>query len=154
MDLKNQKRMAAELLGCGYNRVWIDPNRMEDVATAITRGNIRVLINAGAIRAKPKRGISSGRAKSQRAQKAKGRQRGPGSRKGAKYARTPRKQAWMKRIRILRAKLKDMRDAGEIDTRTYRKYYRQAKGGMFRDRSHLETQMRIHGVIKEEGEDD
>lgn len=25
MDLKNQKRMAAEVLKCGENRVWIDP---------------------------------------------------------------------------------------------------------------------------------
>ena len=150
MDMKNQRRMAAELLKCGYNRVWIDPNRMEDIGTAITRNNIRVLINAGAIKAKRKKGISSGRAKHQRAQKAKGRQRGPGSRKGAKGARTPSKQAWMKRIRILRARLKELRADGTIDTKIYRKYYLQSKGGMFKNRAHLETQMRLHGVLKEE----
>ncbi len=150
MDLKNQRRMASELLGCGYNRVWIDPNRMEDVVSAITRNNVRVLINAGAIRAMPKKGISSGRRKHQKGQKAKGRQRGPGSRKGAKYARTPRKKEWMKRIRALRARLKELRGNGTIDTRTYRKYYLQAKGGMFKNRAHLDTQLRIHGIIKEE----
>ena len=32
MDLKNQKRMAAEILKCGESRVWIDPNRIEDAA--------------------------------------------------------------------------------------------------------------------------
>ena len=47
MDLKNQKRMAAEILDCGYNRVWIDPNRAEDVADAITRADIRTAIASG-----------------------------------------------------------------------------------------------------------
>ena len=47
MDLKNQKRMAADILGCGESRVWIDPNRIEDVADAITRADIRKAIDAG-----------------------------------------------------------------------------------------------------------
>ncbi len=150
MHLKNQRRMASEILKCGENRIWIDPNRVEDVASAITRANVRVMINAGAIKAMQKKGISSGRKKYQAAQKKKGRQRGPGSRKGAKGARTPKKKLWMKKIRILRARLKELRDEGTIDTKTYRKYYLQAKGGMFKNRAHLETQMRIHGVLKEE----
>ncbi|MCK5038258.1 MAG: 50S ribosomal protein L19e [Thermoplasmata archaeon] len=150
MHLKNQRRMASEILKCGENRVWIDPNRVEDVASAITRANVRVMINAGAIKAMQKRGISTGRRKHQAAQKRKGRQRGPGSRKGAKGARTPKKKLWMKKIRILRARLKELRDEGTIDTKTYRKYYLQAKGGMFKNRAHLETQMKIHGVLKEE----
>jgi len=97
MDLKNQKRMAAEILGCGENRVWIDPDpdNMKSVADCITRNDIRIAINWGLIRAKQKKGISSGRRKHQAAQKKKGRQRGPGSRKGAKYARTPRKREWI-----------------------------------------------------------
>ena len=152
MDLKNQKRMAAELLNCGVNRVWIDPDpdNMKTVADAITRNDIRVMINWGLIKAKQKRGISSGRRKKQAAQKKKGRQRGPGSRKGAKYARTPKKRAWIRRIRPLRARLRELRADGVLDTRTYRKYYRQAKGGMFKSRAHLDTQLKIHGIIKEE----
>ena len=35
MDLKNQKRMAAEILKCGENRVWIDPDKIEEVAECI-----------------------------------------------------------------------------------------------------------------------
>ncbi len=37
MDLKNQKRMAAGILKCGGSRVKINPNRISDVADAITR---------------------------------------------------------------------------------------------------------------------
>ena len=35
MNLKNQRRIAASLLKCGENRVWIDPNRLEDASDAI-----------------------------------------------------------------------------------------------------------------------
>ena len=61
MDLKNQRRMAAEILDCGENRVWIDPNRTEDLADAITRADIRTAIGSGTIKAMPKAGISKGR---------------------------------------------------------------------------------------------
>lgn len=149
MDLKNQKRMATEILGCGKNRVWIDPDpdNMKSVADCITRNDIRIAINWGLIRVKQKKGISSGRRKYQAAQKKKGRQRGPGSRKGAKYARTPRKREWIRRIRPIRYRLRQLREEGVLDTRTYRKYYRQAKGGMFKSRSHLDTQLKIHGYL-------
>ena len=51
MDLKNQKRMAAEILGCGVNRVWIDPNKIEELSDAITRADIRTAIESGTIKA-------------------------------------------------------------------------------------------------------
>ncbi len=95
MDLKNQKRMAADILGCGHSRVWIDPNQIEDVADAITRADIRKAIEAGSIRALPKTGVSRGRARYRLAQKSKGRRRGQGSRKGTAGARTPRKERWI-----------------------------------------------------------
>jgi large subunit ribosomal protein L19e len=142
--------MAAELLKCGVNRVWIDPSRLEDVGDAITRNDIRVMINAGAIVASQKTGISSGRRKYLAGQKKKGRRKGPGSRRGAKYARTPRKREWIRRIRPIRARLKELRDKKVMDTKTFRKFYMQAKGGMFKSKAHLNTQLKIHGVLKEE----
>ena len=36
MDLKNQRRIAGELLDCGVNRVWIDPDRMAVSYTHLT----------------------------------------------------------------------------------------------------------------------
>jgi len=86
MNLKNQRRMAAQILKCGVNRVWIDPNRMEDVADAITRGDIRTQIASGAIKKLPKVGISKARRKHFKEQKEKGRRKGHGSRRGAKKA--------------------------------------------------------------------
>jgi len=149
MDLKNQRRIAADLLKCGVNRVWIDPNRLEDASDAITRGDVRTLIASGAIVAKQKKGISRARAEHTRAQKRKGRQTGHGSRRGRKGARKPSKERWIQAIRPIRRKLKELRDTGKIDRATYRKYYRQAKGGVFKNRPHLESHMRTEGVLKE-----
>ncbi len=150
MDLKNQKRMAAQLLKCGINRVWIDPNRIEDVEDAITRADIRTAINSGTIRAKQKIGVSRGRARHLYKQKKKGKQRGHGSRKGGKGARKPKKQRWIQTIRPIRAKLKELRDEGKINKNIYRKFYMKAKGGMFKSKAHLETHLRMDGHLKEE----
>ena len=44
VNLTNQRRVAASILKCGVNRVWIDSNRTEDVANAVTREDIRNLM--------------------------------------------------------------------------------------------------------------
>jgi large subunit ribosomal protein L19e len=149
MDLKNQRRMASELLKCGVNRVWIDPNRSEDISDAITRADVRILINSGAIAARQKKGVSRGRAEFEKAQKRKGRQSGHGSRRGKKGARKPSKERWMQAIRPIRLKLKELRDTGKIDRSTYRIYYLKAKGGVFKSRSHLITHLKSEDILKE-----
>ena len=147
-DLRNQRRMAASLLKCGLHRVWMDQDRLEEVAKAVTKDDIRVLINGGAIKSKQIIGISSGRKKFVAKQKAKGRRRGPGSRKGAKYARLPKKERWIRTIRPIRSYLRDLRAEKKIDSTTYRRYYRKAKGGEFRSRHHLQTHLISDGILK------
>jgi large subunit ribosomal protein L19e len=149
MNLKNQRRMAAELLKCGVNRVWVDPNRSEDISDAITRADVRILINSGAIAARQKKGVSRGRAEFEKAQKRKGRQTGHGSRRGRKGARKPSKERWMQAIRPIRVKLKELRDTGKIDRATYRTYYLKAKGGVFKSRSHLISHLKSEDILKE-----
>ena len=106
------------------------------------------MINDGVIKAKPATGISSYRSKKNAEQKRKGRRKGHGSIKGAKKARTPKKQAWMSTIRSLRVVLKDMRANDEIDRTTYRKLYKMAKGGAFRSKSYMKNYARDHEMIK------
>ena len=150
MDISNQKRMAADLLKCGHHRVFMDPNRMEDISEAVTRGDIRRLIVSGAIRAKQKQGQSRNRGLYRAAQKKKGRRRGSAHRRGASNARFPKKEAWMERIRPIRKHLAELRDSGTLERSMYRTLYRQAKGGMFHNRSHLDTQLRLRGIVKGE----
>lgn len=149
MDLKNQRRLASEILGCGENRIWMDPTRMEDVGEAITRADVRRLIDSKAIKAKQKVGVSRGRARYLQEQKRKGKRRGHGSRKGSKKARTPKKRAWINTIRPIRAQLMELRKQGKIDKATYRKLYRRAKGGMFRNKARLDVHLRGEGLLKE-----
>lgn len=146
---RNQRRLAADILKCGENRVWMNPDHIEDIEGAITREDVSRLIRKGYIAAKTAGGISRGRARKISAQRAKGRRRGSGSIKGSTYARLPRKERWMRTIRAVRNQLKTLRDEKKIDDKTYRRFYLQAKGGVFRSRAHLISHMKAQGVLKE-----
>lgn len=140
-DLKSQKRMAADILDVGENRVWIDPDHIEKVQEAITRKDIRNLIEGGTIQKRDKKGTSQGRSREVKNQKKKKRRKGTGSRKGKKTARKDDKQEWMEKVRALRKRVKEMRDEEEINSKQYRKLYSKISGGYFRDLNHLETYM-------------
>ena len=138
------------ILKCGGTRVWMDPDRAEEIAKAVTRNDVLLLIKGGAIKSIQKRGISSGRHKYILHQKQKGRRTGQGSRKGAKCARLPRKERWIRTIRPLRTYLKQLREEKKIDAHTYRVFYRKAKGGVFRSKQHLRSHLIAGNIIKEE----
>ena len=63
MNLSSQRRLAANILNIGVNRVWIDPDRTDDVEIAITRQEIRKLIHDGVIKSLPVNALSRGRAR-------------------------------------------------------------------------------------------
>jgi large subunit ribosomal protein L19e len=149
-DLRNQRRMASSIMKCGIHRVWMDHDRLDEIARAVTKDDVRILVNGKAIQARPKQGISSGRTKYSKSQKEKGRRKGHGSRKGAKCARSPRKKKWIQTIRPIRAYLCELRDAGAISSSIYRRYYLKAKGGEFRNKRHLKTHLVQDGLLKEE----
>ena len=149
-DLRNQRRMAATLLKCGVHSVWMDYDRVDEIAKAVTKDDIRILINGKAITKRQAKGISNARKKYAIGQKKKGRRRGYGSRKGAKHARLPRKDQWIRTIRPIRSDLKILRDEKKISPTIYRNYYRKAKGGEFRSRAHLKSHLIADGVLKKE----
>ena len=146
MNLKLQRRLAAHILKCGENRIWMDPDELETIAEAVTKEDVRGLIADGLIKRKPVKGTSRARARIRALQRAKGRRRGHGRRKGRKTARMPRKRKWIIRIRALRRRLKELKESGKLETRTYRLLYRKAKGGEFRSISHLESYIEAHGL--------
>ena len=151
MRFDYQRRLAASILGIGVNRVYIspDPKEQENILDAITREAIRGLIRRNVIQKRPERGVSRGRARHRAAQRAKGRRRGHGSRGGALNARTPQKTRWIGMIRAMRRHLRELKASGRIDVPTYRKFYSQSKGGMFKSKSHLDQQLRAAGVLRE-----
>jgi large subunit ribosomal protein L19e len=148
-DLSNQRRLAASILHCGEGRVFLDPASQEELADAVTRGDIRGAIKAGVIQRKPVRGTSRVRARRHAAEVAKGRHQGPGSRRGTPASRVPRKERWIRRIRAQRLLLAELRGSKRIPPSVYREFYRRAKGGMFRSRAHLLQNLRLAGHLKE-----
>ncbi len=137
-DLKAQKRLASDVLGVGKNKLWFDPDRQDDIAQAITREDIRGLVDEGVIRAEPRRGNSRGRARERQKKRAYGHQSGPGSRKGKAGGRQNPKQEWQSKIRAQRARLRELRDSGELDRTQYRDVYDKAGGGEFDSVADLE----------------
>jgi len=148
MNLSYQKRVASGVLKCGVHRVWVDdrPEVQERIAEAVTRDDVRLLVVQRFIRKHQKKGISRGRAKAMANQRSKGRRRGHGSRKGHGGARTPKKEAWMTKVRALRNELSSLRAEGTINAGQYRCYYRRVKGGVYNSRNHLRYNMEIDGV--------
>ena len=151
MRFDYQRRLAASILKIGVNRVYIspDPKEQENILDAITRDGIRGLIRRNVIQKRNERGVSRGRARHRAAQRAKGRRRGHGSREGALNARTPQKTRWIGLILGMRRRLRELKQEGRIDVRTYRRFYAQSKGGMFKSRAHMEQQLRAAGALKE-----
>jgi large subunit ribosomal protein L19e len=149
-DLANQRRIAAEVLGTGVHRVWMNPEAGKDIAGALTREDVKKLITEGKILKKPIRGVSRARARELAAARAYGHRRGHGSRSGAKGARAPRKEQWIKRIRALRRKLKELREKGTIDPSIYRELYRKAKGGEYRNLAHLIAHLEARKLLRGE----
>lgn len=150
MNVSTQKRMAAEVLGVGVNRVWVDPDALGEVAQAVTREDVRELIDDGFIQSKEKEGQSRGRARERREKRRKGRGTGPGKRSGGGTARSPRKREWVNSVRAQRKFLRELRDEGEIDRSTYREFYRLSKGGTFPDVSHLREALETRGYLEGE----
>ncbi|RME55502.1 50S ribosomal protein L19e [Candidatus Woesearchaeota archaeon] len=137
MKLTSQRRIAAQLLKVGENKVWFDPDRLDEIKEAITKADIRSLISNLAIQAKPDKGISGYRSKKIKVQKSKGRRKGKGSKKGTKKARLPKKDAWMAKVRSQRKFIKELKAKNLIKVNTYRNLYSKIKGGFFRSRKHI-----------------
>ena len=148
MKLTVQKRIAAEVLGCSQKRVIFDTDSLKDIKEAITKADIKSLVKQRMIRKLQKKGVSRVRAKKRHVQKTKGRRRGIGKRKGTAKARTPEKRAWINKIRLQRAVLKQLKEKALIAKNIYRDLYLKAKGGFFRSRRHLKTYMDENKLFK------
>lgn len=148
MNLNSQKSLASKILKVGVTRVWIDPEKTDDVEVVITREEIRKLVHEGTIRAVPKRGISRSRARILHEKRKRGLRKGVGSRTGKKTARMPRKKAWQLRIKAIRNHLKELRMLRTINKDVYRKLYLMAKGGEFSTVSHLDKYIDANKLVR------
>jgi large subunit ribosomal protein L19e len=145
-NLSSQRRLAAQILKIGQNRVWIDPERVDDVDVAITREEIRKLIHEKIITSLPEKGVSRSRAKTIIEKKRKGRRKGSGSKSGSPRAKITKKEAWMTRIRSLRKRLRELKASRIITESTYRKIYMVAGSGKFDSIADLERYLKTNDL--------
>jgi large subunit ribosomal protein L19e len=145
-NLRSQRRLAAQILKVGQNRVWINPERIDDVDVAITREEIKRLIHEKIIVSLPEKGVSRSRAKLIREKKRVGRRKGVGSRTGSPRAKISKKEAWMTKIRCLRRKLRELKSSRVITENTYRKLYGIAGSGKFESVAELERFLKANDL--------
>jgi len=140
INLRAKKHLVARVTGVGVNRIRFDSDKLDDIADAITRDNIRSLITANTITIKPIVGTSRGRAQKKKIQKRK-RGTGQGSKKGKKGARIGKKQVYVKKVRALRWLLKVAKDRKEITNKQFWELYKKVGGNTVRNKAHLRTLM-------------
>lgn len=148
MKLTTQKRLAAQVLKCSPKRIIFDFTKLEEIKESITKADIRALVIDGAITKKPVKGISRVRARERHIQRTLGRQRGPSTKKGKQTARSPRKRAWINRVRLQRDLIRTLKEKDLIDNAIFRQLYQKIKGGFFRNKRHLKIYIEEHNLIK------
>ncbi len=145
-NLTSQRRLASQIMKVGKNRVRINPDRIEDVESAITREEVRKLVHEKVISAAPIHGVTRGRAKVIQAKKHRGRRKGAGSKSGTPKAVISKKDAWMLKIRSLRRKLRELKAKRTITESAYRELYMIAGSGRFASIADMERYAKAHDM--------
>ncbi|MGC8993325.1 MAG: 50S ribosomal protein L19e [Candidatus Aenigmatarchaeota archaeon] len=140
--MNTQRRIAAEILKVGESRIWFDPTKISEIEKAVTREDIKKMIEKGYIKVKKR--------KPKMPKEKKKKRRYEGSKKGKKYSIVKRKRIWINLVRSLRRYAKELKEKGKIDKQTYKKLRRLIKGGMFKSRSHMKLYLEQHKLLKGE----
>lgn len=147
-NLKNQRRLASRILKVGLKKVNLNQESLTEIKEAITKFDIRGLINQKVITVKKTKGQSKVRARKLKVQKRKGRRQGKGSRKGKKTARSPRKKAWMAKVRTQRRFIQELRKTNKIEQKDFKEIYKIIGTNFFRNRRHIKIYMQDHNMFK------
>lgn len=130
MNLENKKELASRVLGVGKGRIFLNPERREDIKEAITRQDIRDLKEDGAIKVKDKKGRKKNVERKTKRREGK-----------VKKTINKRKEEYVNSVRKQRKYLKRMKEEGEISREEYWKLRNDIKMRKFKDLSRLKKEV-------------
>lgn len=142
MTLKFAKRLAAQILNRGESAIRIKETEVEEASKAITREDIKRLVQNGSIFALKMKHNISRNAKELRKKRAEGRRRGFGRRKGTMKARGG--ITWEKKVRSQRMLLHELKD--KLESKDYMRFYKLIKGNAFANKASLLLHMKDEGI--------
>ena len=139
MDARKARELAAGIMKCGENRIYLSPDGLTRIAEAMTKDDIRQLIAERVVKKRIAVDQSRGRARIQKAQRQKGRRRGKGKRTGTKKVRGEQRNTWINKVRSQRRMLKELRKTNPeaVAAKGYGKTYRRIKGNNFKGKNYV-----------------
>ncbi|MFH1222351.1 MAG: 50S ribosomal protein L19e [Candidatus Micrarchaeota archaeon] len=142
MAFNTVRRLAADIMSVGENRVRFATDKLADIKNAMTRTDVRDLISKKAIIALPKQGrLKVGRTK----------KRGPGSIRGSKSG-SAQKVEWMARVRSQRKLLRELIASSVLKLEDKRYIYLKIKGGSFKSKRALITYLKDNALVAKDYE--
>ena len=134
VNLTLQKRLAADILGCGKHRVVFVGQKDKLIAGAKSRTAIRKIISSKLIFKRAENAVSRSRVRIHTEAKRLGRHTGAGKRNGKRESRAPTKDMWIHRMRSQRRMLRKYRDEKKLTATEFRTFYYKVKGNQYRNK--------------------
>lgn len=128
MKLDKKRALAARMFGVGKDRIWLNPQRLQEIKEAITKQDMRDLLKEKVIIIKEITGTKS---------KKKRKRRKTRRRAGSVSFKIKDRSAYRIKIRKLRKHLKRLKSEGKLTREQHKKFRRYSKSGIFKDLKHL-----------------
>lgn len=140
MTIATVRRLAADIMNVGRNKVKISPDGLKEAEGALTRSDVKGLIEKGIItKLRPAGRASTAR----RARRGRGRRRG-----------TPldSKEVWMQKVRAQRRFLSMLLSSGVLEKGSRREIYMKVKSGIFRNKRAMLLYLKENKLVPEDYE--
>jgi len=140
MTLATVRRLAADILNIGRRRVKFSPDGLKEAEGALTRSDVKGLIDKGVVKKTKVKGRDS---------TARKKRRGKGRKKGSLG---DRKKLWMQKVRSQRKLLVTLVESGALAKEQKRSIYGKIKGGIFKSKRAMLLYLKDNGLIAEDYE--
>ncbi len=137
MTLQTVRRLAADILHVGENKIRIVPEMIGEAMGALTREDVRNLIKKGAVKKLPNQGRAS---TFKRDRRSAGRTRG---------ARVTEKEMWMQKVRAQRKFLGVLVSEKALPKEQKRSIYYKIKSGIFKNKRAMLLYLKDNSLVSE-----